>query len=82
MKPDQVESLIRTAFPDALLELKDLTGTQDHYELHLASAAFAGRSAIQQHRLVYAALGAHVGREIHALALHTYSPDAWTKRGT
>jgi acid stress-induced BolA-like protein IbaG/YrbA len=80
MDPENVEALLRAALPDAQIELIDLTGTKDHYECHIASAAFEGVSPVKQHRLVYAALEGHVGQAIHALALKTYSPAAWQRR--
>jgi len=80
MKPEQVEAMVRGQFPDAEIELKDLTGTEDHYELYIASSRFLGLPPVRQHRLVYAALGDHVGREIHALALKTYLPEQWAAR--
>lgn len=69
--PDRVRELLLTAFPDADLELTDLTGTRDHYDLTITSRAFLGKTTIEQHRLVYAALGDAMQGPIHALALHT-----------
>lgn len=80
MSPEVLKAMVKQAFPDAELELKDLTGTQDHYELHIASSVFEGLTPIKQHRLVYAALEGRVGQEIHALALKTYTPAAWRRR--
>jgi stress-induced morphogen len=74
MKREQVIAMILEQFPDAELALTDLTGTEDHYQLEIASARFVGLSMIKRHRLVYAALGDYVGREIHALALTTALP--------
>jgi acid stress-induced BolA-like protein IbaG/YrbA len=49
-----------------------------HFEAVVVSATFAGRSRVQQHRMVYEALGGRMGsEEIHALALRTYTPEAW-----
>ena len=56
MKPEAITAKIRAALPDAVVELKDLTGTEDHWEARVISAAFAGKSLIQRHRLVMAAL--------------------------
>lgn len=51
-----------------------------HFEAVVVSENFAGKSLVQQHRLVYAALGGRMEREeIHALSLKTYTPDAWQK---
>ncbi len=78
-----IEDKLSAAFADAMvLEVRDLTGTQDHYEATVVSGVFAGKSRIEQHQLVYRALGTWVGKEIHALALNTFTPDAWaTKLG-
>jgi acid stress-induced BolA-like protein IbaG/YrbA len=77
MTPDEVRAQIVAAMPGAHVEVTDLTGTADHYEALVVAPQFAGRSRIEQHRLVYGALGASVGNEIHALALKTFSPEAW-----
>lgn len=79
MDPEEVRRLLLAAFPDAKLELVDLTGTRDHYQARIVSTAFAGKSPIEQHQLVYGALGAAMHGPIHALALKTYTPEAWAK---
>lgn len=79
MDPSDVERLLYAAFPDAELELVDLTGTRDHYQARIVSSAFSGRSLIEQHQLVYQALGEAMKGPIHALALKTYTPEAWAK---
>jgi stress-induced morphogen len=66
-----IVSALQAALPDAEVSVHDLTGTQDHYEVHVASARFAGKSRIEQHRLVYAALGEALKGPIHALKLTT-----------
>jgi len=71
MTAAQIESFIRAAFPDAEIEIKDLAGDGNHYEAHVRSSAFAGKSRVQQHQMVYAALEGRMGGELHALALHT-----------
>ena len=79
IEPAEVERLLRARFSDAELELVDLTGTRDHYQARIVSHAFAGKSLIEQHQLVYGALGSAMSGAIHALALKTYTPDAWAK---
>lgn len=69
-----IEQTLQAAFPDAKLEIADTTGGGDHFSVDIVSARFAGMSMIEQHRLVYAALGERVGREIHALGLKTRTP--------
>ena len=60
--------------------VNDLTGTKDHWEALIVSEAFAGKSAIEQHQMVYAALGELMAGPVHALALKTYSPESWAKQ--
>lgn len=79
IEPEQVRNMLVEAFPGADLEVVDLTGTKDHYQARIVSAAFEGRSMLEQHQLVYAALGAAMHGPIHALALKTYTPAAWAK---
>ncbi len=67
----EIERLMRTAFPDAQITLVDLAGDDDHYELTVISKAFAGKSRVAQHQMVYAALGGQMGSKLHALALKT-----------
>jgi len=77
--PTEVERMLRARFNDAQLELVDLTGTQDHYQVRIVSSAFNGKSLLEQHQLVYRALGSAMNGAIHALALKTYTPEAWAK---
>jgi stress-induced morphogen len=79
LEPDAVKTLLAKAFPDAEIDLVDLTGTRDHYQARVVSQAFAGKSLIEQHQLVYRALGDAMHGPIHALALKTYTPEAWKK---
>jgi stress-induced morphogen len=57
----------------------DLTGTKDHWEAVIVSEAFSGKSRIQQHQMVYAALGELMAGPVHALALQTYTPKSWSQ---
>jgi stress-induced morphogen len=80
LEPSQVEELLARAFPGADIELVDLTGTKDHYQARIVAPAFIGKSLIEQHKLVYAALGDAMHGPIHALALKTYTPEGWAKQ--
>jgi stress-induced morphogen len=71
--PD-IERLIKQAFPDAQVIVVDLAGDGDHYGARVTSAAFVGKSRIQQHQMVYNALQGHMGGALHALALETAVP--------
>jgi stress-induced morphogen len=75
MAADQIEVLIREALPDAQVTITDLAGDGDHYAAHVVSAAFAGKSRVAQHKLVYAALGGRMGGVLHALQLTTAVPN-------
>jgi stress-induced morphogen len=77
MAPESVRRLLLATLPDAEIELVDLTGTEDHYEARIVSQAFEGKTLIEQHRLVYRALGDAIHGPIHALALKTYTPKTW-----
>jgi len=74
MAADEIVRLIKGAFPDAQVEIEDLAGDGDHYRATVVAEAFRGRSRVQQHQLVYEALGARMGGELHALALRTAVP--------
>jgi stress-induced morphogen len=74
MNADDIVRLIKEDVPDATVELRDLVGDGDHYEATVISQAFAGKSRIQQHQMVYAALRGRMGGELHALKLTTMAP--------
>lgn len=75
MSAGELEQMIRTALPDAQVEITDLRGDGDHYAAHVVSAAFKGLSRVQQHKMVYDALQGGMGDELHALALQTTVPE-------
>ena len=75
MPAAEIEALIKAALPDATVEIRDLAGDGDHYQALVTSAAFSGKSRVQQHKLVYEALGGRMGGELHALQLSTAVPN-------
>ncbi len=75
MQPAEIEALIKDALPDAQVTIEDLAGDGDHYAATVVSEAFRGKSRVQQHQLVYAALRGRMGGELHALALQTSAPE-------
>lgn len=75
MAAADIEALIREALPDAEVTITDLAGDGDHYAARIVSASFAGKSRVQQHKLVYDALGGRMGGELHALQLTTAVPN-------
>ena len=79
MKPDAIIAKIRAALPDARVELSDLTGTEDHWKATIVSAGFTGRTMLERHRLVMAALVEEMKGPIHALTLDVRSPEETEK---
>ena len=75
MTAGQLEQMIRTALPDSKVDSPDLRGDGDHYAAHVVSKAFVGKTRVQQHQIVYDALGGGMGDTLHALALQTSVPD-------
>lgn len=75
MDANQIERMIREGIPDANVSIEDLRGDGDHYAAHVVSAAFKGKSRVQQHQMVYKALQGKMGNELHALALQTSVPE-------
>lgn len=83
ISPDQVATMIKAGLPDAQVQVEDLTGGGDHYQVTVVSSEFAGRSLVQQHQLVYGAVREAMSSEaIHALALKTYTPEAWSAQAS
>jgi len=75
MSAAEIEKMIRESIPDAEIRIDDLRGDGDHYAAHISSVAFKGKSRMQQHQMVYAALKGRMGNELHALALQTTAPE-------
>ena len=75
MQAADIERLIVESLPDAKVEIRDLAGDGDHYAATVISEAFRGKTRVQQHQIVYAALKGRMGGELHALALTTSAPD-------
>ncbi|MBY0292910.1 MAG: BolA family transcriptional regulator [Alphaproteobacteria bacterium] len=74
MSSNQIQTFLCQAFPDALVELKDLAGDNDHFAATITTKAFLGKTRIQQHQMVYEALQGHMGTKLHALSLKTQVP--------
>lgn len=79
MQPKDIQRLIEEKLPGARVMVQGEDGV--HFEATVISDAFEGKPPIQQHRLVYRALGGRMeSEEIHALALKTYTPEAWRRK--
>ena len=76
MDAGEIERLIKEAIPDAQVNIEDLRGDGDHYAAMVVSAAFIGKTRVQQHQMVYQALRGRMGDQLHALALQTAPPPA------
>ena len=75
--PDQIKTWIETGLACEHVEVR---GDGHHFEAVIVSPAFSGKSRVQQHQLVYRALGDRMRAEIHALSMQTWSPEDWAKR--
>lgn len=71
MAAQEIEALIRSGIPDAVVEITDLAGDGEHYAARVISPSFAGMPRVRQHQAVYAALGGRMGGVLHALQLTT-----------
>jgi stress-induced morphogen len=74
-----IEARISSALPGARVFVTDTTGTGDHWSATVVTAAFHGKPLVERHRMVYAALGAWMRAEIHALALTTDTPEEYKR---
>ncbi|MBL0941541.1 MAG: BolA family transcriptional regulator [Alphaproteobacteria bacterium] len=72
MKAEDIVRLIQDALPNAQIKIQDTMGDQDHYMIEVGSKAFQGKTKVQQHQMVYQALGGRMGCELHALSVKTY----------
>ncbi len=74
MDAGEIERLIKAKLPHAQVEIRDLAGDGDHYAAHVVAPEFKGKTRVQQHQMVYEALGGRMGGALHALALTTAAP--------
>jgi stress-induced morphogen len=75
MSAEEIETLVRASLPEAEITVEDLAGDGNHYRAHVVSPAFRGKTRVQQHQMVYQALGGRMGGTLHALALTTAAPE-------
>ena len=74
MAADEIVGMIQAALPGAEVEMRDLAGDNDHWAAKVTAPQFAGKSRVQQHKLVYDALCGNMGGVLHALQLTTQAP--------
>ena len=71
MTKEEIVTLIKESIPDALIEIEDLRGDENHYKATIISKLFKDKSKIIQHKMVYDSLKGKMGNELHALMLKT-----------
>ena len=83
MSIDEIKATLEKALPGAMVQVQDLTGGGDHFQVVVVSPSFAGKGLLDQHQMVYGPLREAMGNEqIHALALKTFTPEQWERYGT
>ena len=83
INPDEIRSTLEKTLPGSTINIQDLTGGGDHYQLLVISSSFEGKGLVEQHQIVYGALKEALGSErIHALALKTLTPKQWEQLGS
>ena len=81
--PEEIKTTLERALPGSTIEMQDLTGGGDHWQVFIVSPAFEGKGLVEQHQMVYSALKDEMGdQRIHALALKTFTPEQWAKLGS
>lgn len=81
LDPKELEKRIAAALPGADVEVRDLTGTGDHFEARVVTPAFEGMAMLDQHQAVYGPLRDVLDSgALHALALKTYTPEQWKRQ--
>jgi len=79
-EPNEIKKTLEQEFPDAMVEVEDLTGTKDHFQVTIVSDAFEDKSLVEQHRMVYKPFNEEIGGPIHAFSIKTYTPEKWEKK--
>lgn len=74
---ERIKEMVEGSLPECTCLVVNEMNDGEHFQAEVVSSAFSGLNLVRQHQLVYKALGPHVGTDIHALALKTYTPEAW-----
>lgn len=77
MSTEEVKRRIEAGLPGAYVEVRDFTGTGNHFEALIVSDKFAGLTAVQRHQEVYRTLGEAIGDQVHALTLKALTPEQY-----
>lgn len=80
IEPADLKRLIEEGIPQSRVDVRDLTGTKDHYEAVIVSPAFEGLPLVKRHQMVYGAVGTRMTREVHALSMQTLTPREWEQK--
>jgi acid stress-induced BolA-like protein IbaG/YrbA len=75
MTADEVTHMILAGLPGA--QVRVVTDDDTHFEAIVVAGQFEGKRPLQRHQLVYAGLGARMGREVHALTIQAFTPAEW-----
>ena len=75
LTPVDVRKLIEDHLPGAEVRVSDMTGTSDHFDVRVCASAFAGKTVMEQHKMVHQALGEHLTTSIHAVNIKTMVPE-------
>ncbi len=81
MPIEELNAMLEGAFPGDEIRLSSPMDDNNHFQLVVVSPKFDGKTMVEQHQLVYQALGDAMREAVHALALKTYTPDQWAKAG-
>jgi len=79
MTSDEIETLIRSGLPEANVRVVDQVGDGNHFQAIIVTTAFAGKTLVERHQLVYGSLGGAMADRIHALSIKAYTPDEWER---
>jgi len=79
MRPDEIETLIRSGLPEATVRVIDQVGDGNHFQAVVVTDAFAGKSLVERHQIVYGSLNGAMADRIHALSIKAYTPDEWKR---
>jgi acid stress-induced BolA-like protein IbaG/YrbA len=80
LSAERIKAILESALPDCVAIVRDDANDGEHFSADVVCTSFEDLPRVRQHQLVYAALGEHMKRDIHALALKTWTPDAWKTR--
>lgn len=81
MQPEAIKKRIEERLPAEYVEIRDLTGSADHWQVTVVSHAFEGQPLVTQHRMVKGLFEADIATgDLHAFSLKTYTPEEWSKK--